>query len=450
VRSRIAIVSRTTSQPIQAESVPSRACACGAVHHVPVEAVVIGEDAIEQLGSYARGRHWTRPFVVMDANTEEAVGRRVVRELSREKLTVRALCFPERQGLLADETSVARLESALQAVETDCLVAVGSGVITDITRFVASRADREFVSVPTAASMDGYASGVAAMQFGGMKTTFPATAPVAIFADTVTVAAAPPDMARSGLGDLLGKATARVDWLMSHALYGEPFCAEVERRVIEPVTESAANVAGILEQQPEAVRQLLHGLIESGVAMAMVGSSRPASGCEHHASHFWDLLASQGRRSHAPHGLQVGYATHFAMRLQRFAFGGGVVALAAPRLVGDGDGTGPWFAGHEADVRAVMGEKRRFVSEHRSAWPTSRSQWRAVQARATESMRLFPLVAGALSAAGIPSQPGFLDIDGATLKTTFRWANRIRSRYTVLDFLEGQGRLDEAIDGILP
>ena len=441
----------TSSPPFPAGSVPPRACACGAVHHVPVEAVVIGEDAIEQLGAWARGRHFTRPFVVMDANTEEAVGRRVVRELSGEKLTVRTLCFPERDGLLADETSVARLESALQAAEPDCLVAVGSGVITDVTRFVASRTGREFVSVPTAASMDGYASGVAAMQFGGMKTTFPAAAPVAIFADTVTVAAAPPDMARSGLGDLLGKATARVDWLMSHALYGEPFCAEVERRVIDPVTKAAADVGQILAGQPEAVRQLLHGLIESGVAMAMVGSSRPASGCEHHASHFWDLLASQGRRSHAPHGLQVGYATHFAMRLQQYAFGGGVVTLAAPRLIGDGDGDGvdPWFAGHEADVRAVVEDKRRFASEHRVAWPTSRSGWRAVQARATEPMRLFPLVAGALSAAGIPSQPGFLALDGATLRTTFRWANRIRSRYTVLDFLEGQGRLDEAIDVVL-
>jgi hypothetical protein len=60
-------------------------------------------------------------------------------------------------------------------------------------------------------------------------------------------------------------------------------------------------------------------------------------------------------------------------------------------------------------------------------------------------MDVFPLVAEALLAASIPSEPGFLGLDAATLEATFRWANRIRARYTVLDFLEGQGRLDEAI-----
>ena len=72
----------------------------------------------------------------------------------------------------------------------------------------------------------------------------------------------------------------------------------------------------------------MRALIDSGLAMAAVGSSRPASGCEHHASHLWDLLAGRGVRPRALHGLQVGYATVFAMRLQRYAFGG---AVALPR-----------------------------------------------------------------------------------------------------------------------
>ena len=90
---------------------------------------------------------------------------------------------------------------------------MGSGVITDITRYAAHLEDRDFVSVPTAASMDGYASGVAAMEFGGVKVTYPARAPLAIFADPAVLAAAPAELTRSGLGDLLGKATARIDWL---------------------------------------------------------------------------------------------------------------------------------------------------------------------------------------------------------------------------------------------
>ncbi len=412
---------------------------------------MVDATAIDQLGDYLGGRRWQRPFVVMDANTEEAVGGRVVAEMSRAHLRVVTFCFPERRGLLADETSVSRVQEALDEAGSDSIVAVGSGVITDITRYVASRSGREFVSVPTAASMDGYASSVAAMEFKGMKATYPAVAPVAIFADMATVAAAPADLTRSGLGDLLGKATARVDWMMSHALYDEPFCSEVERRVIEPAIRAATHVHEVLGRSPEAVAQLLRGLIESGVAMAMVGSSRPASGSEHHASHFWDLLASQGRRPHAPHGLQVGYATHFAMRLQRFALAGGVAKLVTPRPVASqGEAADSWFASHQAEVAAVLADKRRFVRQHASAWPRTAARWEAIQDRLGEAMRIFPVVVAALSSAGIPSRPGFLDLDVATLKSTWHWANRLRARYTVLDFLEGQGRLDEAIETVLP
>ena len=432
------------------ESPPSDHCACGAVHGVPTKTVVIDESAIEQLVAYSKGRGWSRPFVVMDANTKEAAGPKVIDELSRSGLHVTAFCFPERDGLLANETSVSRLHEPLQGSGTDSIVAVGSGVITDTTRYVASLMSREFVSVPTAASMDGYASNLAVMEFGGLKMSFPVAPPVAIFADPRMIAAAPLDMTRAGLGDLFGKASAKVDWLASHELYGEYFCAEVERRVTGPLVHAATHVAEVLEGSTEAVSGFVRGLVESGIAMAMIGNSRPASGCEHHASHFWDLLAATGRRAHTPHGFQVGYATHFVMRLQRYAFGGGIQELSTPRpVIADGHEARSWFAGHEAEVDAVLDEKRRFLAGHGSAWPETPSRWEAVREQIGEAMGVFPLVADALSVARIPSEPGFLGLDAATLKATFRWANRIRARYTVLDFLEGQGRLDEAIDAAL-
>jgi len=431
---------------INNESPPSDHCACGAVHGVPTDTVVIDESAVEQLVAYSKGRGWSRPFVVMDANTEEAAGSKVIDELSRSGLHVTAFCFPERDGLLANETSVSRLHEPLQGSDTDSIVSVGSGVITDTTRYVASLMGRDFVSVPTAASMDGYASNLAVMEFGGMKTSFPVAPPVAIFADPRTIASAPLDMTRAGLGDLFGKASAHVDWLASHKLYGEYYCAKVEQRVTGPLVHAATHVADILEGSTEAVSGFMRGLVESGIAMAMIGNSRPASGCEHHASHFWDFLAATGRRAHTPHGFQVGYASHFAMRLQHYAFGGGIQELSIPRPITADEEARSWFTGHEAELDAVMDEKRQFLAGHGAASPATSSSWESACEQIGEAMGVFPLVADALSVAGIPSQPGFLGLDTATLKATFRWANRMRARYTVLDFLEGQGRLDEAID----
>ena len=134
-----------------------------------------------------------------------------------------------------------------------------------------------------------------------MKLTLPARAPAGIFADPRIAARAPVELTRAGIGDLLAKATARVDWLAAHLLYGEDW-----RELAPP---PPLDVEALLAGEVDAVAGLLRGLIESGLAMAEVGSSRPASGCEHHASHLWDLLAGRGLRPRALHGLQVGYAT---------------------------------------------------------------------------------------------------------------------------------------------
>ena len=291
------------------QSPPSRSedrCPCGAVHQIPLDKIVIDDDATDELVAYLERRRWSRPFVVMDANTEEVAGAVVVEKLSGSGMVTRTLCFPERSGLLPDEEAVSRLDQALRGSDTDSIVSVGSGVITDMTRYVAGALGREFVSVATAASMDGYASGVAVVEFGGMKKSYPVDPPVAIFAEPRVLAAAPAEMTRAGIGDLLGKATASTDWLASHALYGEERCLEVARLVTDSFVRVANEVEDILAGSPTASARLLQGLIDSGTAIAMVKSSRPASGSEHEVSHFWDLLAADGRRPHTSHGLQVG------------------------------------------------------------------------------------------------------------------------------------------------
>jgi glycerol-1-phosphate dehydrogenase [NAD(P)+] len=425
---------------------PAERCQCGTSHRVETQTIVVAEDANEQLASFAASQGWRDAVLIMDPNTEEAAGSRVARELEGAGVRVVPLRFPNRTGLRADGEALAAARESIRRNEGGGVVAVGSGVITDITRYAAHLEDRGFVSVPTAASMDGYASGVAAMELGGVKVTFPARAPQAIFADPVVIAAAPPEMTRSGLGDLLGKATARTDWLAAHLLYGETFCPEADARVLAPLTYAAKQADAVLSGEPAAIERLLEGLVQSGIAMAMMGNSRPASGCEHLASHFWDLLAARGLRRHAPHGLQVGYATQFAMRLQRFAFAGGVPTLATPHaheLLGAG--ARDWLGEPASEIVDAMAEKRDFVVAGAAHWP-GQGRWEALRSRVAAALELFPTVETAFAAAEIPPEPGFLGVDAPILRATFRYACRLRARYTVLDFLEGQGVLEDALD----
>jgi glycerol dehydrogenase-like iron-containing ADH family enzyme len=63
-------------------------------------------------------------------------------------------------------------------------------------------------------------------------------------------------------------------------------------------------------------------------------------------------------------------------------------------------------------------------------------------------LALFDEVSAALDAAEIPAAAGYLEVDDDMLRATFRFANRLRARYTVLDFLEGQDKLEAALDAI--
>ncbi len=404
--------------------------------------VVIADDAIEQLAEHVG----VDALIVMDANTEEAAGERVRVALPGAREHV----FPQRNGLIAGKEEIGSVRERARGALT--LVAVGAGVITDIVRYAAYLDDLEFVSVPTAASMDGYASSVAALQLDGVKVTRPASPPRAILADPRVAAAAPAELTRSGIGDLLAKATARVDWLAAHLLYGEPFCERAATMMLEPLRFAVSNVERLLGREPDAVSALLSGLVQSGLAITLAGSSRPASGCEHHASHFWDLLAARGLREHAPHGLQVGYASHYAMRLQSYAFGGGLPELARPVLNPDplDAGARAWLGEPTDEITDAVAEKQRFIARVPPRWPVGAADWHGICAQLSGALELFEGVRAALEAAAIPAEHGYLGLDEVTLGATFRYASRLRARYTVIDFLEGQGVLDAAVRSTLP
>lgn len=412
------------------------------MNHPAIEVVVAG-DAIERLAAATA----VPTLAVMDANTKEAAGDHLLAELRAAAVDTEALVFEQRSGLAASPEAV---EWVTSRMGERLPVAVGAGVITDVVRRAADRAQRDFVSVPTAASMDGYASSVAALQVDGVKLTVPARQPRAIFADPRVAARAPRELTRSGIGDLLAKATARVDWLAAHLLYGEPFSAEVDQHMAGILESVAANVEPVLAGDVKAVAHLLRGLIDSGLAIAAVGSSRPASGCEHHASHFWDLLAARGCRPSHPHGLQVGYATWFAMRLQRFAFDEGVASLRYPSLPCDplDRAARRWLGAPSPEIVAAVEEKQRFAAQL-DRWPADNTRWESVRAAIRPAMATFTSVERALARAGIPDVSGFLDVDEPMLRAAFRYASRLRARYTVIDFLEGQHVLNEALEAML-
>ncbi|MDD3277926.1 MAG: sn-glycerol-1-phosphate dehydrogenase [Lachnospiraceae bacterium] len=263
-------------------------CTCGKTHEISVKGIWIDEGAVrhlyEMLTEEVELGTFIAPVIVWDENTREAA------ETAMEDIAdicLEDICL-ESEDLHANNQGVAILDENLPE-ETDLLIAVGSGTIHDLCRYVAYHRGIPFVSVPTAASVDGFVSTVAAMTWNGMKKTMPAAAPLYVFADTNIFKEAPYRLTASGISDLLGKYIALADWKIAHLVTGEYLCQETCRLEYQALEEVLSCINYLNRGDSEAYEKLMYALLLSGLAMQMIGNSRPASCAEHHMSHLWEM-----------------------------------------------------------------------------------------------------------------------------------------------------------------
>ena len=287
------------------------ACPCGKPHVCPIRTVHIGEGALLSLPAVCEG--YRRILLVADTNTYAACGERA--EALLGDLVVSKQIFSGEELVIPDETSVEAIEGKLTD-EVDLIVGVGSGVINDLCKFVGHKHTLPYIIVATAPSMDGYASAGAAMILGGMKVTPSATPPMAILADTEVLKNAPMDMIRAGYGDIIGKFSCLNDWKLAAYIRGEYFCQTVYDMVMDTAKRVRALASGIANRDGASITALMEALVEVGVAMAYVGNSRPASGSEHHLSHFFEITGILNGTPYLPHGTDVAYSSVLTARLR--------------------------------------------------------------------------------------------------------------------------------------
>jgi glycerol-1-phosphate dehydrogenase [NAD(P)+] len=157
--------------------------------------------------------------------------------------------------------------------------------------------------------VDGFTSIGAPLVIGGTKRSYLCHGPAALFADLPTLCAAPAPMIAAGFGDLLGKLLSIADWKLGHLLWDEPFDQQIYDRSMQAALKCARHAAEIGQATGQAVRILMEGLIESGFCMLDFGNSNPASGAEHHLSHYWELKMLEEGRPATLHGTKVGVAS---------------------------------------------------------------------------------------------------------------------------------------------
>lgn len=293
-------------------------CACGKSHKVDIQAIQVGSGVIQELPGILRDLGASHIFLVTDNYTYEAAGRQVEQLLDQAGLAYHKRVFQTETPLVPNEYALGSVLAAMTS-QDDMLLAVGSGTLNDVTKYVSARTGVPYVIAATAPSMDGYASTVAPTILDGFKTTLPAVYPAAIVADVDILKDAPMPMLTAGFGDIIGKFTSLADWRLSHQLNGEYYCPEVAGVIEAAVETCAANAKALAQREPQAIQAVTEALILSGLAMGMVGVSRPASGAEHQMAHYWEMDALRRGEEHPLHGNAVGVGTVLAASLYEMA-----------------------------------------------------------------------------------------------------------------------------------
>lgn len=285
-------------------------CACGKDHPSDIRYVEIGDGALEKLPEICRD--FPAIHLVADGNTYPLCGERVKALLGAQ------IVSETRFGteiVVPNEDAIAKIEGDMKG-EVCFLLGIGSGVINDLCKHVSYQHGMRYGIVATAPSMDGYASVGAALILEEMKITTNARVPFAIVAESSVLRTAPRDMLQSGYGDIIGKYSCLNDWKLAKLLRGEYFCDFVYDTVMDTVKRTEGTAQAILDRDPDAIASLMEGLVLVGIMMSYVGNSRPASGSEHHLSHFFEITGLLNNTPYYLHGIDVLYAAAVTARLR--------------------------------------------------------------------------------------------------------------------------------------
>ncbi|MGB9937180.1 MAG: NAD(P)-dependent glycerol-1-phosphate dehydrogenase [Methanobacterium sp.] len=264
-----------------------------------------GAGIIENTGSICKDLMFKgKALVVSGPNTLKIGGEKAIESLENEGFSVKTLIVDK-----ASEDFVQKVQKA--ADDVSVVLGVGGGKIIDSAKLASTRKGLQFISVPTAASHDGIASPRASIRNEGGSVSLKAQAPIGVIADTEIISQAPFRLLAAGCGDIVSNYTAVLDWKLANRLLNEDFSDSAAALSLMTAKMTLESADAIKEGHVESSAAVVKGLISSGMAISIAGTSRPASGSEHKFSHALDIIAPKP----ALHGEQCGVGTIMMMYL---------------------------------------------------------------------------------------------------------------------------------------
>ena len=398
-------------------------CTCGHDHRCDIQRVEIGRGAIDALRELC---HEAKTILLLsDENTFAAAGVQTLAALEGKEIL--PVTYSGDKLVVPDEQAVAAMEPHL--LRADAIVAIGAGVMQDLGKYGASLQHIPCHIVATAPSMDGYASTGAAMIMGGMKVTYPVSVPTSILADTAVLKDAPMELIRAGYGDIVGKFSALNDWKLSHAVKGEYFCQKVYDLMDEALQKTLSLADGLVRRDETAVGALMEALVLAGIAMAFAGNSRPASGSEHHLSHYFEITGLLEDKPYFPHGIDVAYSTVITAELRQKLLSAPFPRAAVPFDRADWeDNMRRVYASAAEGCIALQDKVGHYDTDRMNAYLGCEDEIRAILSEVPAPEEIERM----LRAVGLDMAEFYRLYDEQKLRDAVLYAKDLKDRYTVL------------------
>ncbi|MGL9717455.1 MAG: iron-containing alcohol dehydrogenase [Wolbachia sp.] len=218
-------------------------------------------------------------FLVADENTAKLLNKNVFEKISH-------LIIPGNSIASLDIVNSVRSK----AKDSDLIVAFGSGTVNDICKYASYLEGKNYISFPTAASMNGYSSANASILVDGHKKSFATRLPKAIYIDIDIIASAPLRLTLSGFADFICRSTVEADWLLSHLLLGTEY-NELPFTLIHDLEQILLReYLALAQRSKKVVLLLMEALLISGLGMVMSKGSYSASQGEHMIAHAMEMV----------------------------------------------------------------------------------------------------------------------------------------------------------------
>jgi len=327
--------------------------------------------------------------------------------------------------------------------KADFFLAVGSGVINDLSKWVAFDRHIPYAVVATAASMNGYTAANVATCIKGVKGLFFARSPFAVFAEPQVIIEAPFELTAAGFGDQMAKPISTADWIMNNFLFDEYFCPTCSELITNLETKYMAHPEMIKARDPESVQSLFQSLLYSGITMSLVGSSAPASGGEHMLSHTLDMISLIYQKPHDLHGKQVGLGCIFTAALYEK-----ILEIKTPTWTSLPAEIDRDFWGPLADAVAHEYTQKQQPLQMMQDKLSDLHTWQLFLDQLKPRLRSPQQIKDALQAAGAVHCIAELKCSAEQVLAALQHQHEIRKRVTVIDLAWSLGLLPECIDDI--